>query len=184
MLMLSPRALERLRCHQPSWPIPKILQLKDKNGPLMELFEGVTLNTPSMLCVEDYLDALTWAESIGGLPGTIARARGNAAVVYDWLDRTPWATALAADPATRSNTSVCIRFAGDAVLRQGADATLKVTDAMAVLLENEGVAFDIAAYRGVPAGFRIWTGATIEKSDILALTHWLDWAYGTVKSGS
>lgn len=181
MLILSPRALQRLHEHTPAWPMPKVFRLKDKDGVSEGLFEGVTINTPSMLCVEDYLDALKWVASTGGLKATIARALGNAAIVYDWLDRTSWACPLAADPATRSNTAVCLRFADDAVLSKGPVAALAFTRAMADLLDREGVAFDIAAYRGVPAGFRIWTGTTIEAADVLALTHWLDWAYGTLK---
>jgi phosphoserine aminotransferase len=181
MLILSPRALQRLRDDTPPWPMPKVFRLKDKDGITDDLFEGVTINTPSMLCVEDYLDALTWAAGIGGLKATIARAHDNAAIVYHWLDRTSWARPLAIDPATRSNTTVCLRFVDDAVLSKGPDATLAYTRAMADLLAREGIAYDIAAYRGVPAGFRIWTGTTIEAADVLALTHWLDWAYGTIK---
>jgi phosphoserine aminotransferase len=181
MLILSPRAMERLRSHRPRWPVPKVFQLKTAGGILEDLFEGVTINTPSMLCVEDYLDALTWVENIGGLDATIARTQANAGVIYDWIAKTPWAEPLAEDPATRSNTSVCLRMADEDVLRGGPEEALRVSRAIAGLLESEGVAFDIASYRGVPAGLRIWTGPTIEKTDVLALTHWLDWAYGEVK---
>ena len=182
MLILSARALQRLETHQPAWPVPKVFRLKSKDGSLPGLFEGVTINTPSMLCVEDYIDALDWAFSIGGLKGTIARARANAAVLYNWLEDSSWARPLAADPATRSHTSVCLRLTDGDVLRQGPEAALRFTTAMAQLLEREGAAFDIASYRGVPAGLRIWTGATVEAADVLALTHWLDWTYGEVKS--
>ena len=173
MLILSPRALQRLQTYVPPWPIPKVLRLKNAAGVLPGLFEGVTINTPSMLCVEDYLDALNWAESIGGLAQTIARADANAAVVYDWIARTPWAEPLAADPATYSNTSVCIRLKdGDAAFAQA------MTDGLA----NEGVAFDIMAYRGAPPGLRIWTGTTVERDDLERLMPWIDWAYGAAKA--
>jgi phosphoserine aminotransferase len=180
MLILSPRALERLESHRPAWPVPKLFRLTNANGVLRDVFEGVTINTPSMLCVEDYLDALTWVEDIGGLEQTIARADANAKVIYDWIERTPWVERLAADAATLSNTAVCLRFVDPAVTSGGEAAALAVTQAMCALLEAEGAAFDIASYRGVPPGFRIWTGTTVERQDLLELTPWLDWAYGEV----
>ncbi len=169
MLILSPRALHRLETFTPSWPVPKVFRLKDKSGVMRDIFEGVTINTPSMLCVEDYLDALSWVESIGGIDATIARSNRNAAVIYDWMAKTPWVTPLAVSPATYSNTSVCVRFkAGNGP---------ELAKSMAALLEREHAAYDILAYRGVPAGLRIWTGATIETSDLEILTQWLDWAH-------
>ncbi len=183
MLILSPRAFERLQSHQPSWPIPKILRLKGPNGILYDAFEGVTINTPSMLCVEDYADALGWVETIGGLRAVIARADANAAVIYDWVKRTPWIEVLAADPATRSNTSVCLRFADAGYNSRAEKDKLAFVQALVDLLDSEGVAYDINAYRGAPAGLRIWCGATVEARDLARLTHWLDWAYNEVKSG-
>lgn len=171
ILILSPRAVARLESHTPAWPMPKIFRLT-KGGKLIEgIFEGETINTPSMLAVEDYLDALRWAESIGGLPALFARADANAAALNGWVDRTAWASNLAADPATRSNTSVCIRIDGPADLPK----------AMASLLEKEGVAFDINGYRDAPPSLRIWCGATVDTADIEALIPWLDWAYATAK---
>ncbi|MCG2842535.1 phosphoserine transaminase [Sandaracinobacter sp. RS1-74] len=171
ILILSPRAVERLESYTPAWPLPKIFRLT-KGGKLIEgIFEGETINTPSMLAVEDYLDALRWAESAGGLQGLFARADANAAALNAWVDRTPWATNLAADPATRSNTSVCIRI----------DGAPELPKAMATLLEKEGVAFDINGYRDAPPSLRIWCGATVDTADIEALIPWLDWAYATAK---
>lgn len=169
ILILGPRAVERLEGYMPAWPLPKIFRLV-KGGKLIEgIFEGETINTPSMLAVEDYLDALAWGESIGGLAALHARADANAAALQAWVDRTPWASNLAVDPATRSNTSVCIRLDGPAELPK----------AMAASLEKEGVAFDINGYRDAPPSLRIWCGATVDTADIEALTPWLDWAYAT-----
>jgi phosphoserine aminotransferase len=171
ILILGPRAVERLESYTPAWPLPKIFRMT-KGGKLIEgIFEGETINTPSMLAVEDYLDALRWAESIGGLPALLARADANAAALNAWVDRTPWASNLAADPTTRSNTSVCIKIDGPADLPK----------AMASLLEKEGVAFDINGYRDAPPSLRIWCGATVDTADIEALIPWLDWAYATAK---
>ncbi|MGB4867410.1 MAG: phosphoserine transaminase [Hyphomicrobium sp.] len=180
MLILSPRAIERLATHRPAWPVPKLFRLTNAGGVMHDVFEGVTINTPSMLCVEDYLDSLSWVESIGGLQQTIARADTNAKVIYDWIERTAWVERLAADPATLSNTSVCMRFADPAVTARGDEAAFAVTQAMSALLEAEGAAFDIASYRGVTPGLRIWTGTTVERQDLADLTPWLDWAYGEV----
>jgi phosphoserine aminotransferase len=167
VLILSQRAVERLESYSPAWPLPKIFRMT-KGGKLIEgIFEGETINTPSMLAVEDYLDALRWAEGIGGLPALHARADANAAALNAWIDRTPWARNLATDPATRSNTSVCIAIDGPADLPK----------AMSTLLEKEGVAFDINGYRDAPPSLRIWCGATVDTADIEALLPWLDWAH-------
>jgi phosphoserine aminotransferase len=170
VLILSPRAVERLETHSPSWPLPKIFRLT-KGGKLIEgIFEGETINTPSMLAVEDWLDALRWGEGLGGLPALRARADANFEALQRWIDATPWASNLAVDARTRSNTSVCIAVDGPPELPR----------AIASLLEKEGVAFDINGYRDAPPSLRIWCGATVETADIEALTPWLDWAYATV----
>ncbi|MGE0697783.1 MAG: phosphoserine transaminase [Hyphomicrobiaceae bacterium] len=177
MLILSPRAVARLESYTPKWPLPKVFRLT-KGGKINKgVFEGETINTPSMLAVEDYLDALAWAERIGGLPGLLARADGNAQVLFDWAARTPWIANLAEDPATRSNTSVCLKLADPAVASLPSEQQLALVKAVASRLEKEGVALDIANHRDAPASFRIWCGATVERSDVEALTAWLDWAY-------
>ncbi|HWT29705.1 MAG TPA: phosphoserine transaminase, partial [Propylenella sp.] len=179
MLILSPRAAERLETYQPAWPMPKIFRLT-KGGKLIEgTFAGETINTPSMLCVEDYLDALAWADSIGGLDGLIARADANAALVADWVERTDWADFLAREPATRSNTSVCLTIVDSRVVRLSRDAQAAFARSMADTLEAEGVAYDIGAYRDAPPGLRIWCGGTVEQADVAALLPWLDWAFVT-----
>ncbi len=177
MLVLSPRAVARLESYTPPWPLPKLFRLTDDGRLLTEIFEGATINTPSMLCVEDYLDALNWAEGIGGLPALRARVDANAKVLYDWIERTPWVANLAADPATRSNTSVCLRFDDPALVALGPEAQSDVARRIAALLEAESVAKDIQSYRTAPPGLRIWCGATIEQRDLERLTPWLDWAY-------
>lgn len=182
MLILSPRALARLRSHVPPWPVPKLFRLASDTRVLEELFEGDTINTPSMLCVEDYLDALAWAESIGGLAQLQARADANAAVLYDWIARTPWVENLAVDPATRSNTSVCMRFAEPTLAAPYDSAGERVTERIVALLAAEGVAHDIANYRTAPPGLRVWCGATVDRADLEALTPWLDWAYGEARA--
>jgi len=171
MLILSPRAVERLLSFTPPWPLPKLFRLTQEGRLLESLFEGVTINTPSMLCVEDYLDTLAWGKRIGGLSALQARADANADVVFDWIERTPWIANLAADARTRSNTSVCLRL----VARESEAAVCR---RIAGRLEEEGVAFDIGAYRTAPPGLRIWCGSTIETADLERLTPWLDWAYG------
>jgi phosphoserine aminotransferase len=177
MLILSPRAVARLESYQPPWPLPKIFRMT-KGGKLNEaIFEAETINTPSMLCVEDYLDTLQWAKSIGGLPALIARADANARVIAKWVGATPWVDFLAADPRTRSNTSVCLKIVEPAVATLSADQQTAFAKNLAGLLEKEGVAYDIAAHRDAPAGLRIWCGSTIETSDVEALTPWLDWAF-------
>jgi phosphoserine aminotransferase len=172
MLILSPRAVQRLESYTPSWPLPKIFRLT-KGGKIIEgIFKGETINTPSMLCVEDYLFALDWAESLGGLGGLIARADANAKVLWDFCDRTPWIANLAEKPETWSNTSVCLKFTDDRI-RDGA----AFAKAVAKRLEVEGVALDVGSYRDAPPGLRIWCGATVETSDIAALVPWIEWAF-------
>jgi phosphoserine aminotransferase len=177
MLILSPRAVERLESYTPPWPLPKLFRMT-KNGKLdRELFEGSTINTPSMLCLEDYLDALSWVESVGGLKGTISRSDANAALVAEWVARTPWVDFLARVPETRSNTSVCLKIVDPDVLALPPELRDAFPKRMTALLDAENVAKDIDAYRHAPPGLRIWTGATVEKSDLETLTPWLDWAF-------
>ncbi|HZH11491.1 MAG TPA: phosphoserine transaminase [Microvirga sp.] len=177
MLILSPRAVERLETYKPAWPLPKIFRMT-KSGKLIEgIFEGETINTPSMLAVEDYIDALEWAKSIGGLKALIAKADANAKVIHDWVAKTPWIANLAKVPATASNTSVCLVIADRDVVAKGPEAVAQVAKGITTALEKEGVALDIGAYRDAPPGLRIWCGATVEQSDLEALTPWLDWAF-------
>ncbi|MDD9739341.1 phosphoserine transaminase [Marinovum sp. SP66] len=172
MLILSPRAVERLESYTPAWPLPKIFRLT-KGGKLIDgIFEGATINTPSMLAVEDYLVALDWARSVGGLKGLIARADANARAIFDFCDANDWIANLAEDAATRSNTSVCLKFTDDRITDGAAFAK-----AVAKRLEAEGVALDVGAYRDAPAGLRIWCGGTVETADIEAMLPWLAWAY-------
>src|SRR5215203_6692268 len=181
MIVLSPRAVERLESYTPPWPLPKIFRMT-KGGKLNEeIFEGATINTPSMLCVEDYLDTLNWAKSVGGLKALIGRADANAGAIAEWVARTPWIEFLASDPAIRSNTSVCLKVVDSAVLKLPADAQAKFVKGIAAALEKEGIAYDIDAYRDAPSGLRIWCGATVETSDVEALTRWLDWAFAKTK---
>ena len=179
VLILSPRAVERLETYTPPWPLPKIFRMT-KGGKLIEgIFEGATINTPSMLCVEDYLDALAWAEDIGGLPALLRRADENAGAIADFVARTAWIDFLAHRPETRSNTSVCLKIVDPRFTALAQDRQAAFAKDLVAVLEAEGVAFDIGAYRDAPAGLRIWTGATVEKSDIEALMPWLDWAFET-----
>jgi phosphoserine aminotransferase len=181
ILILSPRAVERLESYTPPWPLPKLFRMT-RGGRLMEdLFAGSTINTPSMLCLEDYLAAFAWAESVGGLAGTIARSNANAGVIDAWIARTPWVTYLARVPETRSNTSVCFKIADPDVLALPPEMRDGFPLAMADLLDREGVAKDIASYREAPPGLRIWTGATVEKSDLEALMPWLDYAFAETR---
>jgi phosphoserine aminotransferase len=181
MLILSPRAVERLETYKPAWPLPKIFRMT-KGGKLIEgIFEGDTINTPSMLCVEDYLDTLAWAQSIGGLKALIARADANTKVIADWVARTPWVDFLARDAAIRSNTSVCLAIVDPKVCALADDGQAAFAKAVASALEKEGVAYDIAGYRDAPPGLRVWCGATVETSDVEALIPWLDWAFGSAK---
>jgi len=182
VIILSPRAVERLESYVPAWPLPKIFRMT-KGGKLIEgIFSGATINTPSMICVEDYLDALNWADSVGGLKGLIGRADGSAAVIAEWVDRTDWIDFLPADPATRSNTSVCLKIADPWAASLSPDEQAALPKTLVGLLDAEGVAYDIGAYRDAPAGLRIWTGATVETSDVQALLPWLDWAYASAKA--
>jgi phosphoserine aminotransferase len=181
MLILSPRAVARLESYTPPRPLPKIFRLVSGGKLMKAVFEGETINTPSMLCVEDYLDTLAWAESIGGQAGLIRRADANANVLFDWIERTPWIANLAVEPATRSNTSVCLEFTDPAVAGLPVEAQAAFAKEFAGLLEREGVAMDIAYYRDAPPGLRIWTGSTVEKADVEALTPWLDWAFAVSK---
>ncbi len=177
MLALSPRAVERLLTYKAPWPLPKIFRLTS-GGKLAEgIFKGETINTPSMLCVEDALDGLRWAESVGGLPGLIARSEANLAAVARWVAASGWAAFLADDPATRSCTSICLRITAPWFASLDATAQAEAAKSISSLLEREGVAYDIASYRDAPPGLRIWGGATIETSDIAALLPWLDWAH-------
>jgi phosphoserine aminotransferase len=181
MLVLSPRAVARLESYTPPWPLPKVFRLT-KGGKISEgIFQGETINTPSMLCVEDYLDALDWAKSVGGLKALQARADANAAVIADWVKRADWIDFLARDPSLRSNTSVCLKVVDPAVSRLAADAQAAFVKGIAATLEKEGVAYDIDAYRDAPAGLRVWCGSTVERGDVEALTQWLDWAYAQAK---
>ena len=182
MLALSPRAVHRLETYQPPWPLPKLFRMT-KGGKLNEaIFEGETINTPSMLCVEDYLDALQWAKSIGGLKALMAQADTNARLIARWVERTPWVDFLARDPQLRSNTSVCLKVVDPAITALPATAQAAFAKAIAAALEKEGVAYDIASYRDAPPGLRIWCGATVEDDDIEALTAWLDWAFACTKA--
>ena len=184
MLILSPRAVERLESYTPAWPLPKIFRLT-KGGKLIKgIFEGATINTPSLLCVEDYIDALNWGKGLGGLQGLMGRADTNAGIITDWVSKTAWVDFLAKDEATRSNTSVCLVISDPDVLAMDDEAQAAFAKKIATLLDQEGVAFDIGAYRDAPAGLRIWAGATVEASDLEALTSWLDWAFETVKSAN
>ena len=182
MIVLSPRAVERLEAYKPAWPLPKIFRMT-KGGKLIEgIFEGETINTPSMLCVEDYIDALLWAKSVGGLPALFERANANAGVIANWAARTPWVDFLATAPATRSNTSVCLKVVDAEVAALSADAQAAFAKGLAGLLEKEKVAYDIGAYRDAPPGLRIWCGATVERADVETLTAWLDYAFAQEKA--
>jgi phosphoserine aminotransferase len=181
MLALSPRAVARLESHTPSWPMPKIFRLTSKGKLTEGIFKGETINTPSMLCVEDALDGLRWAEGAGGLDGLVARSEANLAAVRDWVAASDWAAFLADDPATISCTSICLKIVSPWFTALAPEAQAEVAKKIASLLEKEGVAYDIGAYRDAPPGLRIWGGATVETSDIKALLPWLDFAYHAVK---
>ncbi len=182
MLILSPRAVARLESYTPPWPLPKIFRMT-KGGKLNAgIFEGETINTPSMLCVEDYLDALNWAKSAGGLKALIARADANTKVLADWKAKTPWVDFLAADPAIRSNTSVCLKVIDPAITALPADAQADFAKKLVAAVEKEGAGYDFAHYRDAPAGLRIWCGATVEAKDVEILTQWIDWAFAETKA--
>jgi phosphoserine aminotransferase len=182
MLVLSPRAVARLESYTPPWPLPKIFRMT-KGGKLIHgLFEGETINTPSMLCVEDYIDALNWAKSVGGLKGMIARADANARVIADWKAKTPWIDFLAKQPAIRSNTSVCLKIIDPAITSLPAEAQADFVKKLVAAVEKEGAGYDFAYYRDAPPGLRIWCGATVEASDVALLTQWIDWAFAEIKA--
>ena len=181
MLILSPRAVERLESYTPPWPLPKIFRLT-KGGKLIEgIFKGETINTPSMLAVEDYVDALKWAEDIGGLPTLLQRSEDNLAVLSDWVALTDWVDFLCAEEAYRSNTSICLKIVDSDVIAMDEDAQSAFAKRIAALLDAEGAAYDIGAYRDAPPGLRIWGGATVETADLEILTQWLDWAFANAK---
>ena len=182
MIVLSPRAVERLESYTPPWPLPKIFRLT-KAGKLDEsIFKGSTINTPSMLCVEDHLDALDWSRDIGGLDALVARSNANFGVISDWVSNSSWAAFLAQDPATRSTTSVCLTIVDPWFEALPGDEQAAAAKAVSSLLDKEGVAFDIGAYRDAPPGLRIWAGATVEQDDLAALMPWLDWAFQSIKT--
>lgn len=182
ILILSPRAVERLESYTPPWPLPKIFRLT-KNGKLISgIFQGATINTPSMLCVEDYIDTLNWGAQVGGLKGLIDRSEANLAVLREWVERTDWVDFLACDPATLSNTSVCLKITAEWFQNLSDDDKAAAAKKLAKLLDDQGVAYDIGAYRDAPAGLRIWAGSTIEADDLRDLTPWLDWAHAEVRS--
>ena len=182
VIILSPRAVERLESYTPAWPLPKIFRLT-KGGKLIEgIFKGATINTPSMLCVEDYLDALNWAESLGGADALIKRTNDNFEVLNQWVAKTDWVEFLAENQATRSTTSVCFKVVDETIAALDDDAQAAFVKALASSLDKAGVAYDIGGYRDAPAGLRIWAGATVETSDLEALTPWLDWAFETQKA--
>ena len=182
MLILSPRAVARLESYQPSWPMPKIFRMTNGGKLIKGIFEGDTINTPSMLCVEDYIDALQWSKSIGGLEGLIGRADANLKAIADWAAKTDWVDFLASDVAIRSNTSVCLRIVDPAITALSIEQQAAFVKQIPALLDKEKVAYDIDGYRDAPPGLRIWCGATVETSDVAALTHWLDWAFATAKA--
>jgi len=180
VLILGPRAVARLESHTPAWPLPKLFRMTKGGKVNLEIFEGATINTPSMLCVEDAIDALKWADAIGGLPEMQRRADANLAILADWVAKTPWVEFLAEDPAARSNTSVCLKVVDPRIMGLADDAQADFAKKLASALEKEGVALDIGGYRDAPPGLRIWCGATVETSDVDALTPWLDWAFASV----
>jgi phosphoserine aminotransferase len=177
VLILSPRAVERLESYKPAWPLPKIFRLTKGGKLIEEIFEAATINTPSMLVIEDAIDAMEWGRSIGGLKAMQARADANFAVLADWVGRTPWVEFLADDPRTRSNTSVCLSIVDPAVKALAPDGQATFAKALAARLDRAGAAFDIGAYKDAPPGLRIWCGSTVEASDLRALTPWLDWEF-------
>jgi len=183
MLIISPRAVERLESYAPAWPMPKIFRLTNGGKLIKGIFEGDTINTPSMLCVEDYIDALQWSKTIGGLDGLIKRADTNLKAMADWVAKTPWVDFLAANEAIRSNTSVCLKIVDPAITARSAEEQAAFVKQLPAMLDKEKVAYDIDGYRDAPAGLRIWCGATVETSDVVALTQWLDWAFNTAKAG-
>lgn len=177
MLVLSPRAVVRLESYKPAWPLPKIFRMTKAGKVDQSIFQGSTINTPSMLCVEDALDSLLWAEGIGGLPALLARSQANLAALAAWVERTPWVDFLAERPEIRSNTSICLKIVDPAYTALSSEEQANKAKQLVSLLDKEGVAYDIGSYRDAPPGLRIWGGATVETADLEALTPWLDWAY-------
>jgi phosphoserine aminotransferase len=184
MLVLSPRAVARLESYVPPWPLPKIFRLTSKGRFNEAIFQGETINTPSLLAVEDAIDGLKWAESIGGGPALVARAKANLAVVAQWVERTPWIDFLAQDASSRSWTSICLKLVDDWFVRLAPDAQRAFVKRLEALLDAEGVAYDIAGHRDAPPGLRLWCGSTVERSDVEALLPWLDWAYGELRQAA
>ncbi len=184
MLILSPRAIERLESYTPAWPLPKIFRLTKGGKFMADIFQGATINTVSMLCVEDAVDGLKWAEEIGGLPALIERSDANLAAIEKWVEASDWAGFLAEDKAIRSNTSICLKITDTWFTSLPADEQAAAAKKIVSLCDAEGVGFDFGAYRDAPTGFRIWGGATVDTADIEALLPWLDWAYAEVKSSS
>jgi phosphoserine aminotransferase len=182
VLILSPRAVERLESHTPAWPMPKLFRMTKSGKVNTEIFEGATINTPSMLCVEDFLDTLKWAANIGGLAALKGRADDNLKVLEDWVAKTPWVDFLASDPAARSNTSVCLKVIDPAITSLSPDAQADFAKKLAALVEKEGAGLDIGGYRDAPPGLRIWCGATVDRDDVEALTPWLDWAFASLSA--
>ncbi|GAB1542736.1 phosphoserine transaminase [Scytonema sp. NUACC21] len=182
VIVLSPRAVERLESYQPAWPVPKLFRLTQKGKLIEGTFKGDTINTPSMLCVEDAIDGLMWAESIGGLPGLIRRSEANLAAIARWVEQSNWAAFLAEKPEVRSCTSICLKITDSWFTTLSPEKQAEFAKKLAKVLEQKEVAYDIASYRSAPPGIRIWGGATVETSDIEALLPWLDWAFATVKA--
>jgi phosphoserine aminotransferase len=182
MLVLSPRAVARLESYVPAWPMPKIFRMTKGGKVSLDIFEGATINTPSMLCVEDYLDALKWGASVGGLNGLVARSNANLKALAEWVEKTPWVEFLAESADIRSNTSVCLKVVDKRVTSLPAEGQAEFAKKLASLLEKEGVALDAGAYRDAPPGLRLWCGATVDASDVEALTPWMDWAFETLAS--
>jgi phosphoserine aminotransferase len=182
ILILSPRAVERLESHKPVWPVPKIFRLTKEGKLNRGIFEGETINTPSMMCVEDALDAMAWARSVGGARGLAQRTQENFRTLAQWVDRTLWIDFLAGDPASRSPTSVCLKLADPATASMSLEQQAAFCKRLTSMLEKEGVAYDVGSYRDAPPGLRVWCGATIERDDIQALTAWFDWAYATLRA--
>ncbi len=182
MLILSPRAVARLESYKPAWPLPKIFRLTSGGKLIKGIFEGETINTPSMLCVEDYIDALTWAKKVGGLTGLIKRADANARAIASWVKVTPWVDFLAVKPKTRSNTSVCLKFTDPAVTALSAEAQANFAKGVVAYLEKEGVGLDLGHYRDAPPGLRIWCGATVQTRDVKALLPWIERAFAAEKA--
>ena len=182
MLVLSPRAVARLESYVPAWPMPKIFRMTKGGKVSLDIFEGATINTPSMLCVEDYLDALKWGASVGGLNGLVARSNANLKALAEWVAKTPWVEFLAENDAIRSNTSVCLKVVDKRVTSLPAEGQADFAKKLSSLLEKEGVALDAGAYRDAPPGLRLWCGATVDASDVEALTPWMDWAFETLVS--